>query len=130
MTWLALFLGGVLWILFTGPVLAEKSGLDIFLKYKCHQCHAVHTTGIGTEEEADEEEDMEEDTDEEAPSPPDLSDIGLRRDGEFLSLYLRKKIAIDGRKHKKRFTGKKQEFLVLSDWLLSLKEPVETKEDG
>ena len=100
----------------------EKEGIKLFKKYKCIECHTVAVAGIGekvapgkTESEEDNEEEGE------ALEPPDLSKVGDKYDAKWISSYLRKKNSIEGRKHKKRFKGKKEERQTLSIWLESLK---------
>jgi cytochrome c2 len=100
----------------------EKEGVKLFKKYKCIECHTVAVAGIGekvapgkTESEEDNEEEGE------AIESPDLSKVGDKYDAKWISGYLRKKNSIEGRKHKKRFKGKKEERQVLSLWLESLK---------
>ena len=105
-------------------VLKERQGgqngpLTIFLDYGCAECHTISSLGI-VRPESDEEIDEGIDGDQEI-APPDLSTVGTKYDAEWISTYLRKKADIEGRKHKKRFKGKKEERLILSNWLSELK---------
>ncbi|MCC7430486.1 c-type cytochrome [bacterium] len=109
-------------------------GQKIFLKYGCNECHTVLAASIGKSDKKstdDEEEAAEKEN--EAIKPPDLSNIGNEKKGEWVDLYLRKKEAIEGRKHKKRFKGNKEEKTTLVEWLGTLKtvpEVKDTKTDG
>jgi mono/diheme cytochrome c family protein len=107
-------------------------GAKLFIKYKCHTCHAVQSKGIGIppKAKAEEEDDgWDDDEDEEDAGSPDLSGAGIKRDSEWLNLWLRKKISTEkGKKHMKRFKGKEEERQVLVDWLLTLKTPIEEPE--
>ena len=107
------------------PAFAGEKGREIFIEYGCNKCHSIKALGmtiVESEEEPDEDED-DDDYGEEEREPPDLSDVGLKRDGKFIAKYMRKKVAIEGRKHKKRFKGTKAELKIIRDWLLTLKTP-------
>ena len=67
------------------------------------------------------EDDWDEDEYEEEVEAPDLSNVGTTHDAKWISQYLRKKIAKDGKKHKKRFKGSQEERKILAIWLESLK---------
>jgi len=105
------------------PAFAGEKGREIFIEHGCNKCHSIKGLGMAPVE-SDEQpaEEGEEEYGEEI-EPPDLSDIGLKRDGKFIAKYLRKKAAVEGRKHKKRFKGKKAELKIIRDWLLTLKTP-------
>ena len=106
------------------PAFAGEKWREIFVEQGCLKCHSIKALGI-TVVESDEEpvEDEDNGYGEEEINPPDLSDIGLKRDGKFITKYLRKKVAVEGRKHKKRFKGTKKELKIIRDWLLTLKTP-------
>ncbi len=101
----------VFYSLFVLPssVFADTSGEKIFHEKGCVKCHTVKAHGINGEKKLMES--------------PDLSDIGLKHDSDFLVKYLRKKIKLNGKKHLKRFKGSKEEYKKLEMWLLSLKTP-------
>lgn len=105
--------------LLNSPASAGEAGKEIFVEYQCVSCHSVSAYSISlvkVEEEADDWGDE----DEQVIEPPDLSDVGLKHEKKFLSMYLRKKADIDGRKHKKRFKGTKEERKTLVIWLSTL----------
>ena len=110
----------------------EKSnnieGAKLFKKYKCTVCHTVMASGIGKPKAADGKKE-EEDNKGKTIKPPDLSNVGNTYDAEFLSNYLRKKANIDGRKHKLRFKGNKEQRAILVSWLESLKSQSGTAVD-
>lgn len=100
---------------------AEKDGKSIFLEYKCRSCHSLEGQGIVKKSSGDEdEEDSKKET-------PDLSSVGLDRKAEWISLFLMKKEAIDGEKHKKKFKGSDDELKVLAKWLEDQKAPKKGK---
>ncbi|MFH1502465.1 MAG: cytochrome c [Candidatus Eisenbacteria bacterium] len=105
---------------FAGAKEAEEpvrpAGERIFLEAKCNMCHTVVAAGIGEPRVTEEGEDVS--------LPPDLSVTGSSRVAEWLDLYLLKKEAIDGSKHKKKFKGSDEERSLLVKWLVSLKAPV------
>ncbi len=90
---------------------AAADGKTIFTEYKCNQCHTIDAAGVAKVEGEEEEE-------EEAP---DLSKAGKEHDKVFIAKYLMKRVEIDGKKHKKRFTGSNQELVTLATWLAGLK---------
>ena len=107
---LAVFI--VFYSLFVLPpsVFADTSGEKTFHEKGCAKCHTVKAYGINGGKKLMES--------------PDLSDVGLKHDSEFLVKYLRKKIKLNGKKHLKRFKGSKEEYKELEKWLLSLKTPL------
>ncbi len=99
----------------------KKVAIKIFKKYKCNECHTVTVADIGEKVAGKTENDEDNEEEGEAIDPPDLSKVGDKYDAKWISGYLRKKNSIEGRKHKKRFKGKKEERQVLSLWLENLK---------
>ena len=107
----------------------KKVAIKIFKKYRCNECHTIAVAGIGENAATGEAENEEDEEEGEAIEPPDLSKVGDKFDAKWISGYLRKKNSIEGRKHKKRFKGKKEERQDLSLWLESLKsDSTETSE--
>ena len=92
----------------SGAAAAESKVLDgkqIFLAQKCNLCHAVSSAGI------------EATTKSEKLKGPDLAGAAAKRDARLLGDFLRKKAAIDGKKHSKEFTGSDEELGALIAWL-------------
>ncbi len=84
---------------------AKLDGKAIFLAQKCTMCHDVSSAGItATTKSA-------------AVKGPDLAGAAAKRDAKLLNDYLRKKADIDGKKHKKEFTGSDEEIGALIAWL-------------
>jgi mono/diheme cytochrome c family protein len=83
---------------------APGGARDLFLKHKCNECHTISTQNValGGKPEA---------------KPEDLSTIGAKRSGAWIKNFLLKKEAIEGRKHKKKFTGTPAELAQIADWL-------------
>ncbi|MBI2567332.1 MAG: c-type cytochrome [Candidatus Schekmanbacteria bacterium] len=119
----------------TRAAAADPDGTKIFQDQKCAKCHSVQTAGIavveskeGEAEEADDEGEGEAAAGtEEKKNPPDLSAVGTKHDDKFLTKYLNKREAIEGKKHKKRFKGKKEELDALVGWLVTLKDEAAAK---
>lgn len=85
----------------------QEAGREVFMEKGCTNCHSVTARGIESRKMVE--------------NAPDLSTIGKRHDGDFLLKFLRKKIKLHGKKHKKKFKGSKDDFMKLQKWLLSLK---------
>ncbi|MBI2569430.1 MAG: c-type cytochrome [Candidatus Schekmanbacteria bacterium] len=111
----------------------DQAAIKLFQDKKCNRCHEVKVAGIVKAKAPKQEEEGEEGDEvvlkeEKKVDPPDLSGVGVKRDADYLTNWLQKRVANDdGRKHKKRFTGKPEELKTLVDWLLTLKSPVEEK---
>lgn len=111
---------------FVLPVQADEAGAkgkEIFLKSNCASCHTVKALEIGKtgaegEEEVPEEGDI---------VPPDLSSVGLTYKADWIEKFLLKQEKIDGRKHKKRFTGSEEDLKTLAVWLECLHHEPEEK---
>ncbi len=93
-----------------------KTGKEIFLKNKCKMCHSLRAAGLEKKSKPKASAGPNA-----AKKAPDLSDVGSNRDAEWLHSWLKKKIALDGKKHKKKFKGNAQDLDVLINWLLSHK---------
>ena len=83
-------------------------GKTIFLAEKCNLCHSVPPAGIEASIKS------------EKLRGPDL--VNLKPPGEVLAKYLRKDAQIDGKEHKKAFTGSDEELGALVAWLLAQEE--------
>ncbi|HEX5760609.1 MAG TPA: c-type cytochrome [Thermoanaerobaculia bacterium] len=84
---------------------AKLDGKAIFLAQKCNLCHDVSSAAItATTKSA-------------ALKGPDLTGKSSKRDATLLNNYLRKKADVDGKKHKKEFTGSDEEIGALIAWL-------------
>ena len=100
---------------------AVAKGKDIFLKSNCVSCHTVQALDIGKSEADSSEESVAEGD----IVPPDLSGVGLTYKADWIEKFLMKQEKIDGRKHKKRFTGSAEDLKTLSVWLESLQHEPE-----
>jgi mono/diheme cytochrome c family protein len=92
----------------------EDKGLDgrkIFVEKKCNSCHSVEAVGFKKKPNQ---------------NPPDLSAVGSEHNADWLSKYLQKKEAIEGRKHLVKFQGSDEDLVSLTKWLETLK-PDSTK---
>lgn len=87
----------------------ESQGKKAFLDQKCNKCHAVETHGIEAKAKS------------EKMRGPDLSDVGSRREPEWMTDFLLKKIELDGKKHKSDFEGTRKQLAAIVAWLEELK---------
>lgn len=91
----------------------EPKGKSIFKENKCIGCHAIETQGLLKKGKS---------------SAPDLSNTGNKLKADFLKKYLKKEESQNDLKHPINFKGSDEDFVVLTDWLVTLKkqEPVDT----
>ncbi|MBI2565947.1 MAG: c-type cytochrome [Candidatus Schekmanbacteria bacterium] len=103
----------------------DQAAAKLFQDKKCNRCHTVKVAGIAKMEA--EGEDKEVDLEEKKKvEPPDLSGVGVKRDADYLTQWMQRRVANDdGRKHKKKFTGKDDELATLVSWMVTLKSPQE-----
>ncbi|MFN7953279.1 MAG: c-type cytochrome [bacterium] len=101
----------------------DADGKKIFVAQKCNRCHKIESQGVAIVESEDptDEEGDEPDTGEKR-DPPDLSNVGAEKDKLWIAKFLVKQETLDGRKHKKRFRGTKDELKVVAEWLGGLKK--------
>lgn len=117
---LAIALGASLAV--AGDAAAEPAGKALFVANKCNGCHSIKTQGIGVDEAAKAgAEEGEEEVGKDEKQPPDLSEVGVKGDAKFLDGFLRKQLTLNGKKHKRRFPGTKEERATLIAWLMTLK---------
>ena len=91
----------------SGPPAASAGGPgeEIFTAQTCNVCHAVPAAGIEAKMKAGK------------MKGPDLP---TERDADWMRGYVTQAIAVDGRKHAKKFTGSEDELATLLAWLGSL----------
>lgn len=94
-------------------------GKGIFVASKCTACHSVKASEVEMKKAESEGEEAEEGESED--QAPDLSSVGNERSAEWLTAYLTKKEAINGKKHMKKFKGTEDDLKMLSEWLASQK---------
>ena len=93
------------------PASAEDApGKAKFEAAKCNMCHAVSTVGIEAK------------TKSAAMAGPDLVNVEMEADA--IIAYLKQETDLDGKKHKKKWTGSDEDAKAIVDWLL------EQKSDG
>ncbi len=105
---------------------AVPAGQKIFLQNKCTQCHAISALKIAKVKSDESTADVDED---EALlgkkiEPPDLSDVGKKKEKDWIVKWLKKEVKLDGHKHKKKFKGSDEELDTLATWVASLKYDV------
>jgi len=84
-------------------------GKSIFVAANCNTCHSIQSQGIrkaGTGGET---------------TSPDLSGVGLRHNADWISKWLQKQVALNGKKHLKKWKGSDGDLATLSGWLAGLK---------
>jgi len=110
----------------------EPAGKKIFTENKCNSCHTIESQGVEKRSSADADEAKEAKEGKEAEAKeatasskrkvPDLGGVGIERKADWLTKYLTKLEAIDGKKHMKKFRGTDEELATLTAWLESLKD--------
>ena len=90
----------------TTSALAAKDGKALFSEWGCTRCHSVTSQKIKQ-------------TDNRVHGP-DLSAVGAERSAGWMSRYIKKKVALKGKKHMYRFRGSKAELSQLTGWLATL----------
>lgn len=94
---------------------AATDGKTLFTTLKCNMCHTVDSAAIAVIPDPDAE------GDDEAGKPKDLSNVGATRDEKWIKDWMQKKVEIDGKTHRKKFSGEAADLDVLAKWLASLK---------
>ena len=103
----------------------SPNGLKIFKDNKCTKCHTISSLCIGAKVKKvvkKEDDGWGFDDDEDDVKAPDLSDVGLKFKAEWMSKWLRKKVKLEGKKHKRPFKGSKDELQELVTWLATLRD--------
>jgi len=85
----------------------EDPGKTIFKNNKCQSCHSIEAAGMKKKPNQ---------------KPPDLSAVGSKHEAAFLAAFLKKKEAINDKKHAISFKGSDEELETLVQWLVSLKD--------
>ncbi len=85
----------------------DPPGKKLFVTNKCNTCHSIESQGI-TKTLA-------------SSKAPDQSKVGSERNAEWLTKYLLKTQDLNGKKHAKAWTGKKEDLAELVKWLETLK---------
>ncbi len=85
------------------------AGKKLFLDQKCNLCHSIPPAGI------------EAMTKSAAIKGPDLVNLTDKHDKEWVEKWLRLEETMNGKKHKKKFTGSDEELDTLVDWLFMQK---------
>lgn len=105
------------------------AGKKLFLDNKCNSCHTIASQGVekkAAAEAAEAKEGKAAEATEEASATkkkvPDLGGVGIERKADWMTKYLQKVEAINGKKHIKKFKGTDAELLTMATWLESLKD--------
>lgn len=98
----------------TTPATKTADAKALFLEFKCNGCHAIQAAGIEAKKIAGEEPDPKD-------KPPDLSNVGAKRDAAWMKKYLVKQEKLEGKLHKKKFRGTPEQLAALTDWLATMK---------
>ena len=81
-------------------------GRSIFVAASCNTCHSIQSQGIRKTGTSD---------------APDLSGCGPRRNADWITKYLNKEVALNGKKHTKKWKGSAADLGTLAGWLAGLK---------
>jgi hypothetical protein len=102
---------------------AAEDGKDLFIKHKCNECHSIKTAAIEVKpsDDAGEEDPFGGEEEGEEDEAPDLSSVGKEQDAAWIADYLKKKVKLDGKKHRKRFKGSDAELKTISTFLAGMK---------
>lgn len=120
--WCLAAAGGVA-LLAMGVAFAAEvpAGQKVFLESKCNSCHTLKAAKIEKRKAATAEEGEEASATTKKKPPPDLSGAGIKRDAAWIEAWLLRKELVDGKKHKKKFTGTPEEAKTVSAWLATMK---------
>jgi mono/diheme cytochrome c family protein len=88
----------------------DPPGKAVFLGQKCNQCHGIAALGIAATVKS------------ESLRGPDLSEVGGRRTAKWIEGWLRRQETIEGKKHKKQYTGTDAQLADLVAFLGTLKK--------
>ncbi|HCY76112.1 MAG TPA: hypothetical protein DHV28_09350 [Ignavibacteriales bacterium] len=109
---LIIFVGFVFGFTNTSLQEEEPAGKKIFIANKCVTCHSVKA------------EDLISNT--KLKNVPDLSDVGTRRNADFIMKFITKKEKLNNKLHMIAFKGSDEDLQTLAKWLETLK-PSEVK---
>ncbi len=84
----------------------DASGKKIFVDNKCTMCHSITSEEITSKKK----------------DAIDLSKLSSDLTADFLTKYLKKEEATDGKKHKSAFKGSDEDLDKMVRWLLTFKE--------
>ena len=105
-----LFVAFAFWVPATASAQAKLDGKAIFLAQKCNLCHTISSVGITATVKS------------EKMQGPDLAGLVAKLDAKLVAEFLRQKTTIEGKKHKKAFTGSDEELGALIAWLQTQKK--------
>lgn len=91
---------------------AQGAGKDLFLKNQCNKCHSISAQKIDK---------LKGDEEGGGKQPPDLSHVGKERNAAWITGWLNRTEKIEGKTHKKKFTGSPADAQALATWLAGLK---------
>lgn len=124
-------------MLWSGESRADETGLKVFVEKRCYTCHTINAEADALEKEkaafaaAKGVESKDKDEKEDEKKGGDLSDIGSKREKEWLQDFLknpkdyflkeRKCKREAKKKYRKRFKGTDEEYETLINYLAGLK---------
>jgi cytochrome c551/c552 len=107
--WITALLLACSFVLIAFALSQNNSGKAIFVNKKCNLCHSVSTQGIEAK------------TTSEKLKGPDLVNLANKHKPKWIGRYLKKKVKMNGKFHKRSFKGTDEELQTLVDWLLEQK---------
>jgi hypothetical protein len=107
---LAIAVGAAL-VVSAAPLVAEgapTAGQKAFEANKCNNCHSIEKLEIERKIESDK------------MKGPDLGDVGKKRQPEWMTLFLSRKVDLDDKLHKQEYKGTEKDLKTIVEWLVSL----------
>lgn len=93
----------------------EDPGKKLFMEYKCNVCHSVSAADIEAKQP------------DEAKRGPDLSKLEKTPEADWMKKFLKKEVELEGKKHKKGFTGEDEELDSIVTWLQSMAKKTDSE---
>lgn len=81
-------------------------GKSIFVASSCNTCHSITAVSIAKTGQS---------------TAPDLSGEGLKHNADWIKQWLNKEVAMNGKKHMKKWKGSDADLNTLATWLAGLK---------
>lgn len=81
-------------------------GKSIFVASSCNTCHSITAQGVQKTGQS---------------TAPDLSGVGLKHNADWIKQWLNKEVAMNGKKHMKKWKGSDADLNTLATWLAGLK---------
>ena len=115
----SLFCFFISFLFFLAPSFSFADPKQIFIEQRCVKCHSIKSEDIKPLEES-----LLEDR-----KIKDQSDVGLRRDKDWIKKWLKKEITNEkGKKHNIKWKGDEKDLDELAEWLTQLRTKIPEQE--